>query len=238
MIYLGTSGWYYDHWLGGFYPPDLDKGEWLRFYSRKFSTVEVNASFYRMPFPNMVKGWERKTPENFLLSFKGNRVITHVKKIRGVKESLQRFYSLTELVKEKRGVILWQLPPMLQRNDALLEVFLNELNPRIPQAIEFRHKSWYEKEIYDLLEKYKIGYCIVNCPDYPTHIEVTSDFAYIRWHGKEGWYRSNYSKTELEKWAHSMRKLDVKDVYGYFNNDFNCYAPKNCMQLKEILEKQ
>lgn len=237
MIYLGTSGWYYNHWLGDFYPTDLNKGEWLRFYSRKFGTVEINASFYRMPFPSMLKGWRRKTPENFLLTFKGNRIITHVKKLQGVNKTLQKFYSLTELVKEKRGVILWQLPPMLSRNDGLLEGFLNELNQRIPQVIEFRHKSWYEKEVYDLLRKYNIGYCIVSCPDLPVHIEVTSNFAYIRWHGKENWYSSNYSTKELEKWAHTMRNLDVKDIYGYFNNDFNCYAPKNCLQLKEILEK-
>ncbi|MEA2053652.1 MAG: DUF72 domain-containing protein [Candidatus Thermoplasmatota archaeon] len=236
MLYLGTSGWYYDHWAGDFYPEELDKREWLQFYAKKFNTVEVNTTFYRMPFPNMLKGWKRKTPENFMLSFKGSSLVTHKKKLQEVNSILQKFYSLIDIIKEKRGVILWQLPPSLHKNNELLEKFLNELNLEIPQAVEFRHKSWYEKEVYRLLEKYGIGYCIISFPSLPTQIEVTAEFAYIRWHGKESLYSSNYSKEELEEWAEVIRNLDVKDVYGYFNNDFNCYAPKNCEQLKEMME--
>ena len=124
---------------------------------------------------------------------------------------------------------------MLQRNDELLEKFLNELNSKIPQAVEFRHKSWYKKEVYHLLDKYNTGYCIVSCPEYPTHIEVTSDFAYIRWHGKEKWYSSNYSKTELEKWAQAIKNLDAKNIYGYFNNDFHGYAVENARTLQRMI---
>lgn len=141
MIYLGTSGWYYDHWMNKFYPSSLEKREWLGFYCEYFNTVEVNSSFYRMPFPSMVKGWHPKSPKNFSLTFKGNRVITHERKLRNVDAPLKKFYSFTEVAKEKRGAILWQIPPSLHRDDELLDEFLERLSPDIDQFIEFRHQS-------------------------------------------------------------------------------------------------
>lgn len=236
MIYLGTSGWSYDHWIGNFYPKDLKKGEWLKFYSKKFNTVEVNASFYRLPFKNMVKGWKDKTPEDFLLTFKGSNLITHKKKLKDVDEYLDKFYSRFDMVDDKKGVILWQLPPSLKRDDNLLEEFLNSLESSFDQVIEFRHKTWFNQDIYDLLEKYDIGFCILSSPDFQTDFIVTSDFAYIRWHGKKNWYRYNYSSDELKNWASKIKDADVKKIYGYFNNDFEGYAPKNCLELKEILK--
>ncbi len=236
MINLGTSGWSYEHWVGNFYPKDLKKRDWLKFYSKKFNTVEVNASFYRLPFKNMIKGWKNKTPDDFLLTFKGSNLITHKKKLKNSEKYLDKFYSRFEMLGDKKGAILWQLPPSLHRDDDLLENFLVNLDSSFKQVIEFRHKSWLNKEVYDLLKKYEIGFCIVSAPDFTTDIVVTSDFAYIRWHGKDNWYRYNYSKEELKNWAEKIENLEVDEVYGYFNNDFEGYAPKNCMELKEILE--
>lgn len=235
MIYLGTSGWSYDHWVGNFYPKDLKKGDWLKFYSEKFNTVEVNASFYRLPFKNMVKGWKKKTPDDFLLTFKGSNLITHKKKLKDSEKYLDKFYSRFEMLEDKKGTILWQLPPSLHRDDDLIENFLNNLNSNFKQVIEFRHKSWFDKEVYNLLKNYNVGFCIISSPDFITDFIVTSDFAYIRWHGKDKWYRYNYSKEELKEWAEKIRSLDVEEVYGYFNNDFEGYAPKNCEKLKKIL---
>jgi uncharacterized protein YecE (DUF72 family) len=118
-----------------------------------------------------------------------------------------------------------------------LDEFLAALDKSIDQAIEFRHKSWYDEGVYKILREHGIGYCIVSCPDFPLHIEVTGDVSYIRWHGKEKWYRSKYSSSELNKWARIIHSLErkVDRVYGYFNNDFNCYAPKNCGALLKIL---
>ena len=235
MIYLGTSGWYYDHWVDNFYPEELDKGDWLSFYAERFSSVEVNASFYRLPFENMVTGWHDKTPEDFVLSFKGSRVVTHRKKLRNVTDYLTKFYDRIELARDKRGVILWQLPPWMERNDDLLESFLSQLHREIPQAVEFRHQSWFDPTVYHLLESYDVALCIVSAPDLPLQIEVTTSFAYIRWHGSKEWYSSRYTRHALQRWADIIRNLDVQDVYGYFNNDYSAYAPQNCRQLQRLL---
>ncbi|MEF8879493.1 MAG: DUF72 domain-containing protein [Candidatus Thermoplasmatota archaeon] len=236
-IYLGTSGWYYDHWIGKFYPENIDKSDWLKYYSKRFETVEVNASFYRLPFPNMVKGWKNKTPDNFLLTFKGSQIITHRKRLKDIDDYLEKFYSRMNLAEDKIGIILWQLPPSLERNDDLLKTFLKKIDSNFRQVIEFRHKSWFNKEVYQILRDYDVGYCIVSCPDLPTHFETTSDFAYIRWHGEDEWYRTSYTKQQLDEWAKKIKKLDVNEIYGYFNNDYQGFAPENCSQLKQIFEK-
>lgn len=235
MLYLGTSGWYYDHWKDTFYPEDLKKSEWLAYYSKQFNTVEVNASFYRLPFRNMVKGWKNKTPDTFLLTFKGSKSITHNKKLKGVEEYIDKFFERIKL-SEKIGVVLWQLPPSLKKDNDRLENFMTKLDPDIRHCIEFRHKSWFEKDVYDLLRQYDIAYCIISAPGLPSTIQVTTDFAYFRWHGVNNWYKHNYSKNELNGWATKIKQLDVKDIFGYFNNDYMGYAPKNCKALKEILE--
>lgn len=234
MIHLGTSGWYYEHWQGRFYPPELERRQWLGFYAQHFSTVEVNASFYRLPFANMVKGWYRRTPEDFVLAFKGSRVVTHRRRLQEVDDYLDTFYERISLAREKRGPVLWQLPPSLERDDDLLESFLAALDEEIPQALEFRHRSWFVRPVYDLLEKYGIALCVVSCPDLEPVVEVTAPFTYIRWHGSDDWYASSYSRQHLQRWAHIIRNMDVP-VYGYFNNDARGYALDNCRTLRDML---
>lgn len=236
MIYLGTSGWSYKDWVGKFYPKNLKQNEWLVFYSKQFDTVEVNASFYRLPFENMVKGWKNKTPNDFVLTFKGSNLITHKKKLKDVDDYLEKFFDRINIAGEKVGVVLWQLPPKFKKDFNLLEDFLNKLDSDFKNCIEFRNKSWFDDETYRLLEKYNVAFCIISAPDFETKIKVTTDFAYIRWHGKDDWYRYNYSKEELNGWATKIKNLDVEDVYGYFNNDYEAFAPKNCIELREILE--
>lgn len=236
MIHLGTSGWYYDNWEEIFYPKDIEKNQWLEFYSQKFDTVEVNASFYRLPFKNMIKGWKNKTPENFLLTFKGSKLITHNKKLKNSEDYLEKFFNRIKLAQNKIGVILWQLPPKVKKDVNLLEDFLNKLSSDYNQCIEFRHKSWFNNdEVINLLKKYNTAYCIISAPNLPSTVKVTADFAYIRWHGKDDWYRYNYSNDELNSWATQIKKIEVDEIYGYFNNDFEGLAPKNCLKLKEIL---
>lgn len=235
MIYLGTSGWYYKHWIGNFYPKNLEKSKWLEFYSKKFNTVEVNASFYRLPFKNMINGWKDKTPNNFLLTFKGSRFITHKKKLKDTLKYLEKFHQRVKLVKQKLGVIVWQLPPQVKKDINLLENFINKLDSDIKQCIEFRHKSWFDKKIYNILSKNNIAFCIISAPQLPPTIQVTADFAYFRWHGKNEWYNYNYSKKELNRWATEIKLMDVDQIYGYFNNDAKGFAPLNCLELKKLL---
>lgn len=236
MIYLGCSGWYYDHWIGLFYPPDKDKSEWLGYYTKFFNTVEVNASFYRLPFPNMLKSWYRKTPQDFIFTLKANKNITHTKPPGKNKGLIKRFCQLSDVLKEKLGCILFQFPPSLKKDLKLLETFLKLLDKEKKNVIEFRHKSWYSKDVYEILMDYNVAYCIVSAPGLPTHIEVTRDFSYIRWHGKKHWYSDNYSEGELKEWANVIKKLREKGpVFGYFNNDFGGFAPNNCITLNKLL---
>ncbi|HDD72487.1 MAG TPA: DUF72 domain-containing protein [Candidatus Aenigmarchaeota archaeon] len=234
MILLGTSGWYYNHWIGNFYPPELERSRWLEFYSRHFSTVEINSTFYRFPFRNILKGWYNKTPDGFIFSLKANRLITHVRKLRDVKELLESFYGLADILREKLGPILFQFPPSLKKDANLLSEFLEILPEGYKNVIEFRHKSWYCREVYNIMRKHNTGYCIVSAPRLPCEIEVTADVAYIRWHGIKSWYSYNYTSDDIGWWAGEIRKLSERcnHIYGYFNNDYGGYAVKNCMELK------
>ena len=184
----------------------------------------------------MIKGWKQKTPDDFLLTFKGNRVITHKKKLLDVEENINHFFQRIRIVEDKIGVILWQLPPQLKKDIYLLEDFLNVLDHNLRQCIEFRHNSWFDTETYELLKKYRTAFCCISAPNLPSNIQITTDFAYIRWHGVDRWYDYNYSTKELQHWATIIKKLKVKDIFGYFNNDYQGYAPKNCLMLKSLFD--
>jgi uncharacterized protein YecE (DUF72 family) len=240
QVFLGCSGFHYFHWLGRFYPPDLHPGKWLEYYVRFFDSVEMNVTFYRFPSERMLKSWYKRTPKQFVFALKGNRLITHEKKLVGVDALIGRFYGLANLLGEKLGPILWQFPPSMRKDTKLLSSFLGLLRTSYggyENVIEFRHLSWYSEEVYDLLREFGVGYCIVSCPDLPTHVVATADHAYIRFHGLEHWYRYDYSREELEEWARIIEELNAKKVYAYFNNDYNAWAPKNCLSLKEILSR-
>ncbi|MBD3193828.1 MAG: DUF72 domain-containing protein [Candidatus Lokiarchaeota archaeon] len=235
MLYCGTSGWYYDDWKNVFYPSNIKKSDWLNYYSSVFNTVEVNASFYRLPFKNMVKGWKNKTPDNFIFTFKGSRLITHNKKLKNVNDYLDKFFKRITL-SEKVGVVLWQLPPSLKKDIDRLEQFFDNLSTEFRHCVEFRHDSWFDPDVYDVLKKHNIAYCIISAPGLPSTIQVTTDFAYIRFHGTHEWYKHKYSKNELNGWATKIKQMNVDDIYVYFNNDYNAFAPKNAKSLIDLLK--
>lgn len=239
-LFVGTSGWSYDHWLGRFYPAELDRKEWLRFYCERFNTAEVNMTFYRFPFPAIVKSWYCKTPVNFNFTFKANRLITHVKKFEGIDTLVKKFYSLISLIKEKLGCVLWQLPPSMHFSESNLEVldgFLASVEG-MKSVMEFRHKSWWRPETYRLLKKHEATFCVVSCPSLPQDFIVTSPIAYVRFHGLTAWYRHEYTTSELAGWAERIKQATkgCSEIYCYFNNDFMAYAPKNATELREMLK--
>lgn len=235
MIYLGCSGWFYNHWIGRFYPEDLHRSKWLEFYCRHFNTVEVNSTFYHFPSKKLIVSWYKRTPPGFIFTLKANRGITHESSFADP-ELIKSFYILSDMLKEKLGCILFQFPPFKRFDLNLLKSFLDKLDIEKKNVIEFRHKSWYRREVYDILKEKSVGYCIVSAPSLPTHPEVTSKNVYIRWHGKKHWYVEKYTYEELKEWAKVIENLkEGRDVYGYFNNDYNGFAVKNSMELKEIL---
>lgn len=239
-VIVGTSGWWYDHWQGLFYPPGMEKKDWFFHYANSFSSVEINSSFYRLPFENIVKGWARKAPKEFRFTLKMWRRITHFKKLKDVKEDLEIFFTRIKPLEKNLGAILYQLPPSLKIDLDLLEYFLGNLPENLDQAVEFRHKSWLTEETLSLLKRYNIAHCIISMPSFPEFVQITSEISYVRFHGRETLYGSSYSDEELREWArriNSFARQGVRKVYVYFNNDYRAYAVFNALKLKELLER-
>jgi uncharacterized protein YecE (DUF72 family) len=236
--YFGCSGWYYDHWKNKFYPQNLKKSEWLVYYSSYFNTVEINNTFYGHPSDSTFRSWYHKTPSRFRFTLKGSRFITHIKKLNNIKESLNMFYNSANILAEKIGCILWQLPPYMKRNDELLLTFCKTLDPNFKNVIEFRHASWFSEHVYNILSGYGITFCSLSTSELPDELIVTSPISYIRLHGKsEHRYRYNYRINELNDLSEKINNLKVKEVYVYFNNDYNAHAVYNCLTLKKLNEK-
>jgi uncharacterized protein YecE (DUF72 family) len=235
-IYVGTSGWNYSHWKEVFYPPICAKSQWLQFYAQKFTTVEVNATFYRLPKPETFENWRRTTPERFRWAVKANRYITHVKRLSDTGEPLERFFSAAQTLEEKFGPVLFQLPPGLAFHEGLLDEFCDNLKKyNHPSAFEVRHKSWLTDRVLAKLEECRVAFCISDTAGrYPYEEAVTADFIYIRLHGSRKLYASDYSEDELQAWAEKIRQWE-RETYIYFDNDFGGYAPKNAARLKKIL---
>lgn len=151
---IGCSGFLYDHWRGTFYPEDLPKNHWLEYYSRHFSTVELNVTFYRLPERETFAKWYVLTPDDFVFSLKGSRFVTHVKKLKDCAEPIEAFFSRASVLKEKLGVILWQLPPNFNLDIERFKEFLEALKPyNMRNTFEFRNKTWINKKIFTLLER-------------------------------------------------------------------------------------
>jgi uncharacterized protein YecE (DUF72 family) len=236
FVHIGTSGWNYDHWRGSFYPAYCPKSKWLQHYTQNFTTVEVNATFYRQPKPETFETWRHTTPDGFLWAVKANRYITHIKRLREAGESLERFFSAAGLLKEKFGPVLFQLPPGLAFEEGTFDRFCGSLehyNHRC--ALEVRHTSWLTDRVLARLENRRIAFCISDTAGrYPYGEAVTADFIYIRLHGSQKLYMSDYTEEELRAWVRKITQWD-RDTYVYFDNDFAGHAPKNAVRMKEIL---
>ena len=239
--FVGTSGFYYNHWKDGvFYPKGLPKKEWFRFYTSRFNTVELNSTFYRLPKIEVFKNWYKKAPKDFVFVLKGSRFISHIKKFGEVEEAWEQFWERARLLGEKLGPILFQTPPSWQKDVGRLRRFLEIVPRNVRFAFEFRNASWFDEEVYEILRNFGACLCFVSSPSWPTAEVVTSDFIYVRFHGEERLYASNYSEEKLRKWAEKFKKWlgEGKDVYAYFNNDALGYAPKNAEILKKLLERE
>jgi uncharacterized protein YecE (DUF72 family) len=242
-IRLGTSGWSYREWIGPFYR-ETDKSM-LMAYQRTFNTVEIDSTFYRYPTKGMVFGWLRYTKPDFVYSAKLPQLITHKKKLdltQGVEADLNKFLELMEPLQfnGKLACLLAQLPPGLKYNISLLESFLRLFPTQFRLAVEFRNLSWVNPETFKLLEKYNVAYTAVDEPLLPPDMNITTDFAYIRWHGKgdQPWFDYHYKKDELKPWVPKVKQAAQKanKVFGYFNNHYHAYAVKNALEMAEMLE--
>jgi uncharacterized protein YecE (DUF72 family) len=232
-IHIGTSGWNYKHWKDLFYPPGTKDKDQFAYYCRKFSTVELNNSFYMLPSAANFTSWRKKSPENFIFSVKANRYITHMKKLKPDAGSRHKFFSHAGKLNGKLGPVLFQLPPKWQINAERLADFLHTLPKEHLYTFEFRDHSWYEEEVYELLRRYNCAFCIYELNRHQSPMEETADFIYIRLHGPGKKYQGSYSDKVLKEWADRCKRWQKKgkDVYLYFDNDQKGYAAFNAEKL-------
>jgi len=243
-VFVGTSGWTYDDWSGVFYPEGIKAADRLAYYAGKFSTVEVNATFYRTPTQNMIDAWNRKLPAVFHLVVKGSRLVTHRKKLADCDEPLQLFLDRVAQLKRLR-VILWQLPPSLHQDLQRLDRFLDSLptirtaGGKVRHAVEFRHSSWWNEPVAELLRQHAAAFVAVSHPELPDTVFPTTDFLYLRFHGLgKQLYHYDYSREQLAHWAKRVRPLlQRRRLYAFFNNDYAAHAPRNAELLASLLSQ-
>ncbi|MCM8792204.1 MAG: DUF72 domain-containing protein [Candidatus Omnitrophica bacterium] len=235
-IFIGTSGWVYHHWRGIFYPQDLSPVQWFEYYTKFFNAVELNVTFYRIIKKATFKRWFERSPTDFYFVAKGNRFITHIKKLKD-KRALKIFFDGCLELKYKLIAVLWQFPAGFKKDLKRLEEFLKDLERfKVREAFEFRNKSWFEKDTYSLLKNYNASLCIADSSFWPCVKEITADFIYLRFHGKNGLYSGNYSDKELKEWANFALSCR-RDIYSFFNNDAFGFAVKNALKFKELLNR-
>ena len=234
--YIGCSGFYYRDWKGKFYPEDLPQKEWFSYYTRHFNTVEINSTFYHFPRIENLRRWNRQAPSEFMFSVKAPRMITHIKRFKHTEDVLFEFYTVvTTALQEKLGPVLFQLPPSITFDEDFLYATLDQLDRRSRNVLEFRHPSWWNERTYSILEEYRVAFCSLSAPQLPEELVQTTDFLYIRFHGKETWYRYRYTEEELKTWAARIEHAHAKEVFAYFNNDFEAHAPENARMLHRLL---
>ena len=236
MVRIGCSGWSYQHWKGRFYPGRAPESGWLGLYAETFDTVEVNATFYRLPLRSTVAGWAARTPRTFLFAVKASRYLTHVKRLRDLPAGLARLEERIAPLREadKLGPVLWQLPASFRRDDVRLAETLARL-PDGRHAFEFRHPSWFDDDVYALLREHRAALVVADRDGLPEAPWVdTAGWWYVRLHHGRAGRRGNYSPAELERWAERLRSRSG-DAYVYFNNDWEGFAPQNAATLRSLV---
>ncbi|QNI07122.1 DUF72 domain-containing protein [Mycobacterium kubicae] len=238
-VRIGTSGWSYNHWAEVLYPPGLPAARRLARYTEVFDTVELNASFYRWPKDSTFAGWRERVPDGFTFSVKAHRGLTHYRRLANPEPWVERFERCWQALGDRRGVLLVQLHPEQQRDDARLDHFLASVPNWIRVAVELRHPSWHDPAVYELLERHHAAYVVMSGANLVCVPRATTDLVYVRMHGPEpaSLYTGSYTDSDLRWWAERITEWDSqgRDVWMYFNNDIGGHAVRNALSLREIL---
>jgi uncharacterized protein YecE (DUF72 family) len=236
VIRIGCSGWSYEHWRGVLYPQRGSTSRWLELYAESFDTVEINATFYRLPSAKTVEGWATKAPDDFLFAVKASRYLTHVKRLRSIADGVKRMDARIEPLRgaRKLGPILWQLPPHFDRDDDRLESALEAISPG-RHAFEFRDPSWFAEPVYDILRRHDAALVVADrSPGGASPWVDTAGWSYLRFHAGRG-RNGNYSERQLGEWAERVREARG-DVFVYFNNDWEGFAIENARALRALVD--
>jgi uncharacterized protein YecE (DUF72 family) len=233
-IHVGTSGWNYGHWKGVFYPEELKPRDWLAFYGQHLTTLELNVTFYREIKAATFEKWRHTVPDDFLFSVKMSRFITHIRRLRVERGSLERFFGGVSVLEEKLAVILIQLPPSLKFDGDLVSAFFDLLDPAFRYTVEARSESFAGEPFFSLLRERNIAWCISETAGRYPHCEaITADFVYMRLHGRERLYASSYGDDELQGIKEQIEAWG-KETFVYFDNDFAGYAARNALTLRAM----
>ncbi|MGH2833336.1 MAG: DUF72 domain-containing protein [Solirubrobacteraceae bacterium] len=237
-VRIGCSGWNYRDWRARFYPIGVPASRWLECYAQRFDTVEVNATFYRLASSTAVEHWLEQTPADFCFTVKASRYLTHVKRLREVAQGIERFYEPLAPLRDagRLGATLWQLPQTFHRDDDALAGLLEQLSQG-RHALELRHQSWFVEDVFELLRNHDVALVLGEHPQRPfqTH-QATASWRYIRFHYGSRGRCGNYSATEIEQWAQRLHRWRAThELFVYFNNDWEGFAPNNALLLGKRL---
>ena len=229
--FIGTSGYNYPEWRGSFYPEKFSTAKMLPYYAERFTTVEINYTFYRVPNTKILAGWHAETPAGFRLTLKAPKRITHIAKLRDCGELLAYFLKTAATLGPKLGAILFQLPPYLRRDLALLDHFLPQLPEGTCAAFEFRHASWMDPEVFARLKARNLALCVADSEKFSTPVELTADYGYFRLRDE------GYTAEDLARWAGVLRERTAacRDVFVYFKHEEAGKGPEFARTLLEAL---
>lgn len=233
-VLVGTSGWQYDDWRGRFYPKDLPKSEWLRYFSEAFPTVEVNNTFYQLPKEETFVAWREASADGFLVTVKASRYITHLRRLRDCRDPVRLLWSRCRRLGRKLGPVLFQLPPNFKADVDLLRAFLRLLPKSMRPAFEFRHPSWENEETHRALDEAGCALVLADRPRARLPNVVTGGWSYIRFH-QGSLVGPGYSRAKLRRWADRIADMPTRDTFVYFNNDTGGAAVRDAMTLRELL---
>ena len=230
-VRVGTSGYNYPEWKGSFYPEALPAAKMLPYYAERFSTVEINYTFYRMPTAKIVDGWDRATPDGFALTLKAPKRITHDARLRDCADRVQPFLEAATTLGPKLGALLFQLPPNLKKNVGLLAAFLETLPLRARAAFEFRDTSWFDDEVFDVLRARGVALCVADSEKLSTPVVHTGTFGYYRLRDE------GYTPDDIARWAEVVREdaADGRDVFVYFKHEEEGKGPAFARMLLDRL---
>jgi len=232
-LHVGTSGYSYKEWKGNFYPEDLPAKEMLSYYSRRLPAVEINNTFYRLPQATMIENWKEQVPENFRFSIKATQRITHIKRLKNCAEETKYLLDTAALLKERLGVVLFQLPPNSKKDSERLKDFLALLPPDQHAAFEFRHESWFDDETFDQLRAHNCALVTSDTDDKPlSEIISTADWGYLRLR------RTSYEPAALGEWRHRVEQQPWRDAFVFFKHEDEGVGPKLAAQFLELADQK
>jgi uncharacterized protein YecE (DUF72 family) len=231
MIWVGTSGYNYPEWKGTFYPESIPSAKMLPYYAERFSTVEINYTFYRAPNEKILAGWSKATPEMFKLTLKAPKRITHDARLRDCGDRVRQFLDTATTLGPKLGALLFQLPPNLKKDTALLDAFLDTFPPRVCAAFEFRHPSWLSDDVYERLRARNLALCVADSEKLSTPLEITADYGYFRLRDE------GYGADDIARWAAQIRERTAacRDVFVYFKHEEEGKGPEFARQFLSAL---